>query len=69
MALHVTDFPVPVGAMVHMAPKRGDTTVLCGEVVGFDQHQTVVMLLGSTDGVRRGDTVIADQHKQTVYVG
>lgn len=69
MSIYVTDLPVPVGSMVRVAGRLLDGPELVGEVVGFDQHQTVVMPLGSTDGVRRGDHVIADQFAQSVRVG
>ncbi len=69
MAIYVEDLPVPVGSMVRVLTGRGGGSVLAGEVVGFDHHQTVVMPLGAIDGVRRGDKVIADHFTQTVYVG
>ncbi|MFW5699165.1 MAG: FliI/YscN family ATPase [Planctomycetota bacterium] len=40
-----------------------------GEVVGFEGDETVVMPLGPTDGIRRGDRVVALQHQQFVRVG
>ena len=69
MSLYVADLPVPVGSMVRVQGRLIGGPELVGEVVGFDQHQTVVMPLGSTDGVRRGDHVIADQFAQSVRVG
>src|SRR5690606_24326035 len=42
---------------------------LAGEVVGFDEQETIVMPLGVTSGVRRGDRVVARQHAQYVRVG
>jgi flagellum-specific ATP synthase len=70
MAIYVADLPVPVGSMVRVKTSvgRGDDC-LPGQVMGFDQQQTIVMPLGSTDGVRRGDVVVADQFAQTVQVG
>lgn len=69
MALHVADLPVPVGSMVHVIFRHGAGPPLAGEVVGFDQQHTVVMPLGPTLGVRRGDDVLADQPTQSVRVG
>ncbi len=54
LTVRVDDLPLPVGAMV-------DVEIGCdvrpGEVVGFDDEQTIVMLLGATDGIRRCDRV------------
>ncbi len=69
MALYVADLPVPVGSMVSVITRNRECQNLAGEVVGFDQHQTVVMPLGSTEGVRRGDEVVAGQFSQMVSVG
>lgn len=75
LALRVADLPVPVGAMVRIAgdTKRlspaDDTEALHGEVVGFENDQTIVMPLGATAGVRRGDRVTALDHDQHIRVG
>lgn len=69
MAIHAVDLPVPVGSMVRVLTRGGRGPVLAAEVVGFDQQQTIVMPLGSTEGVKRGDRVIADQFMQMVDVG
>lgn len=85
LALHVSDLPVPVGATVHIMPQArlarpsdwcGDapigskqSTVIEGEVIGFDHDQTIVMPLASVVGVGRGDLVMADQFQQQVRVG
>ena len=69
LALRVADLPVPVGAVVGIHTGRGAGPVLEGEVVGFDHDQAVVMLLGSTAGVRAGDQAVAGQFTQVVRVG
>ena len=68
MAMYVMDLPVPVGSMVRVMVGNAAGNVLTGAVVGFDREQTVVMPLGSIEGVRRGDHVVADQFTQTVGV-
>jgi flagellar biosynthesis/type III secretory pathway ATPase len=40
-----------------------------GEVVGFDNEQTIVMLMGFTQGIRRGDRVIGKQSAAVAPVG
>lgn len=81
LVVHVCDLPVPVGATVRIMPQalragRGFRSVsldeanwIEGEVVGFDREQTVVMPLGSTAGIGRGDRVLAEQTDQHVRVG
>jgi flagellum-specific ATP synthase len=67
LALRVADLPVPVGATVEVQRQHHESLV--GEVVGFDEQETIVMPLGPTSGVRRGDRVSARQHGQFVRVG
>jgi len=69
LGLRVVDLPVPVGAMVQILTDRGRGKSVDGQVVGFDQHQTVVMPLGETAGISRGDVVIAQQYSAMVRVG
>lgn len=40
-----------------------------GEVIGFDHQQTIVMPLGPTTGIGRGDLVIAEQFAAMARVG
>jgi flagellum-specific ATP synthase len=56
LTLRVTDLALPIGAMVRITAAAGD---IPGEVVGFDHEQAVVMPLGDTVGIRRGDRVIS----------
>lgn len=69
LALRVTDLPAPIGAMVSICEKNSNHRKLEGEVVGFDCEQTIIMPLGPTTGVRRGDRVIADHFSPVVRVG
>lgn len=69
LALRVADLPVPIGASVRVTRPRGHGPVIHGEVVGFDEEQTIVMPLGPTAGIQRGDRVTAGQHAQFVRVG
>jgi len=70
LSLLVADLPLPVGAMVEIISRdqqRGEGRI--GEVVGFDEDQTIVMLLGFAGGIRRGDPVIGLQASATAPVG
>jgi FliI/YscN family ATPase len=52
MTAAVADFPAPVGAVVRI--ERDADTAVHGEVVGFRDGLTLVYLLNTTTGVRRG---------------
>ncbi len=69
LALRVADLPAPIGAMVSICEKNSNHRKLEGEVVGFDCEQAIIMPLGPTTGVRRGDRVIADHFSPVVRVG
>ncbi len=69
LALRVADLPAPIGAMVRIVDKNSRKPKLEGEVVGFDCEQAIVMPLGDTTGVRRGDRVITDQFTPMLRVG
>ncbi|MEE9211597.1 MAG: FliI/YscN family ATPase [Phycisphaeraceae bacterium] len=69
LAVRVADLPVPIGSMVRIVPKHGRGGGLDGEVVGFDRDQTIIMPLGSTAGVGRGDPVVAEQFARLVWIG
>jgi flagellum-specific ATP synthase len=71
LSITVTDLPVPVGSLVRLprltsahAP-RGEL----GEVVALQGDRAVVMLLGSSTGVRGGDEVVALQSTKTIGCG
>jgi len=66
LTLRVTDVSLPIGAMVEV---RAQGRAIAGEVVGFDDDETIVMLLGETEGIRRGDRVTATEVRPTARVG
>lgn len=61
----VDELPVPVGSLVRIGPASAGRL---GEVVGFTQHQAIVMPLGQTSGVRPGERVVALQASPTIAV-
>lgn len=65
LSLLVSDLPLPIGSMVRV---QADELRL-GEVVGFDNEQTIVMLMGFTQGIRRGDRVVGVPGGAQVKVG
>jgi FliI/YscN family ATPase len=78
----VGDLPMPVGSLVRVQSDSGagrrvgsagaqanSRSAGLGEVVGFDGAQAIVMMLGSTAGIRAGDRVVGLQAMQTVAVG
>jgi flagellum-specific ATP synthase len=68
----VDELPLPAGALVRVLPAHGAGGVgagVLGEVVGFRESQTLVMLLGHTAGMRAGDAVEGVQRTQTAAVG
>ncbi len=69
LALRVADLPAPIGAMVSIREKNAHQSKLDGEVVGFDREQAIVMPLGPTTGIRRGDRVVAEHFSPFVRVG
>lgn len=63
----VRDLPVPTGSLVEIVT-AGESPAL-GEVVGFDGHRAVVMMLGTTVGIRVGDAAVGLHASRTVGVG
>lgn len=63
----VADFPAPVGSLVSIQRQGGDH--IEAEVVGFRDKQTLVMPLGSLNGIRRGSPVRLVRSMRTVRVG
>ncbi|MBL0927865.1 MAG: FliI/YscN family ATPase [Phycisphaerales bacterium] len=61
------DLPVPVGSLVAIAPASGGR--LPAEAVGFDGRRTILMMLGSSTGVRAGDRVVSVEASPTIGVG
>lgn len=69
MSVLVQDLPLPVGALVELPRAEADGGRAHGEVVGFQGPTAIVMMLGSTGGVRAGDAVVGVRAGQTVPVG
>lgn len=66
LTILVRDLPLPVGAVVRV---NSHGQYRLGEVVGFDQEKTIVMLMGQTFGIRRGDRVIGEPSGAMAWVG
>ncbi len=66
LTLLVDDLPLPVGSFVSVAGSMGTRM---GEVVGFDGERSIVMLLGSTAGIRAGDAVAGEHAGAVVQAG
>jgi len=66
LSVLVDDLPLPVGGIVEIVSGQQRRV---GEVVGFDDEQTIVMLMGFTHGIRRGDRVIGKQSAAVAPVG
>lgn len=66
LTLSVADLPLPVGAAVRVETRQGP---VAGEVVGFNDEQTIVMLMGFTSGIRQGDRVAGRDSSATGPVG
>ncbi len=62
----VDELPLAVGSFVRVG--EGDASRV-GEVVGFEGERAIVMLLGSTAGIRTGETVRGEQSAGTVRAG
>jgi flagellum-specific ATP synthase len=79
LVVMVDDLPLPVGSMVRIGPESGAASgadsgsgrsgPLLGEIVAITRQQSVVMVLGQTDGIRAGDPVLGLESSQTGRVG
>ena len=69
LAVQVADFAAPVGATAHIVTRDRGAQHIAAQVVGFEQDQSILMPMGPTSGIRRGDPVITDQFVQMVRVG
>ena len=66
LTVSVADFGVPVGSACRIY--RGGCPAEA-RVIGFADEQTLVMPMGSTTGIRRGDKVVCTSGEQTLAVG
>jgi len=67
----VDELPLPVGSTVEIERPDvvdGDKRA-AGEVIGFSREQTIVMMLGSLEGVRPGQPVLSLRTTPTARVG
>jgi flagellum-specific ATP synthase len=62
----VSDFAAPVGASCRIVRGRRE---LDARVIGFADDQTLVMPMGPTSGICRGDRVVLTSAEQTIAVG
>ncbi len=67
LTVEVGDFSAPIGALCTVRNRSGRD--ISAQVVGFRANQTLLMPLGETAGVSRGDTVVCESSRQTVGVG
>ncbi len=67
MSLRVRHLPLPLGSVVELDGDGG--SAVRGEVVGFDDSDTVVMLYDHVDGVRPGCAVRGETDAGRVQVG
>jgi FliI/YscN family ATPase len=67
MTAAVADFPAPVGALVRIERDSGPAAE--GEVIGFRDGRTLIYLLSSTIGVRRGNRVVMTRTARSLRVG
>jgi FliI/YscN family ATPase len=67
MTAAVADFPAPVGAVVRVERESG--AAVEGDVVGFRNGLTLVYLLATTTGVRRGNRVSLLRTSRSLRVG
>ncbi len=63
----VAGFPAPMGAIVRLEREHGDPVE--GEVVGFHDHETLLLPYGELGGIRRGTPVTLVQSTPGARVG
>lgn len=67
MTILASDLPVPIGSLIEIHGL--DDSRIAGEVVGFDDGLTIVMLLAATTGIVPGSTIEMQQVHQVAPVG
>lgn len=60
LVVRVDDLPLPIGSVVRLDDRRHSSMVR-GEVVGFDGPTSIIMLYGGTDHVSPGERVVGEQ--------
>lgn len=70
LTLLASDFIVPIGSLVEVEPSvhSGTNQGILGEVVGFENKQTIIMLLADTTGIMPGARVQLKQVFQAAPV-
>ena len=72
LAIYVDDLPLPIGSLVRLERARAHVAggdALRGEVIGFDGGRSIVMLLGTAEGIAPGTRVVSEESARTVPVG
>ena len=69
MTLTAPGVALPIGALVRVESGRAGGESVLGEVVGFDDGNAIVMLLGNADGLRAGARVESVRSTPTVPAG
>lgn len=69
LTVRITPLPAPVGAEVHIIPRRRSLEHVSAQIVGFGSDHAVVMPLGSLSGIGPGDEVVLQHLNQTVPTG
>jgi len=69
LTLLVDDLPVLVGSLVCVGGASESGVDRLGEVVGFEGRRAIVMMLGQTAGIRRGDRVALVEPSPAVRAG
>ena len=69
LAVRVADLPAPVGATVRIQTLGGRGAVVEGQVIGVQEEACIVMPIGATVGICRGDRVVAGQYVQMLSAG
>ncbi|HWP41096.1 MAG TPA: FliI/YscN family ATPase [Tepidisphaeraceae bacterium] len=57
LTIEAADLPVPVGSLCRIESSGGGRTL--AEAIGFAEERTLLMPLGTTGGVARGDRIVA----------
>lgn len=67
LTIAVSDFPAPVGARCRV--QRGPRCLAEAEVVGFREHETLLLPFGDVVGLRPGDDVSLQASASRIHIG